>query len=45
MILDNKTTYKILNKIFGKTKAFQLFLMGYLQHRGIENENTRTESF
>lgn len=45
MILENKQIYTILNRLFGNTKIFQKFLLGYLENREKRDANTRAESF
>lgn len=44
MILENKTIYLILNRLFGNTKIFQRFLLGYLENREKRDANAGTES-
>lgn len=39
MLLDNKFTYKVLNKVIGNTKLFQHFLKRYLEQRQDTQEN------
>lgn len=37
-LLKNEKYYRILNKCFGETKAFQRILLKYLEMRRRENE-------
>lgn len=45
MILENKQIYTILNRLFGNTKMFQKFLLGYLENREKRDADTGAESF